>query len=528
MNRHSFEGLLALLLTVALLIPLVGPADASPVGPTGTVNVAVRSSSGFTKTIGDIFLIEVRLEGSDLVGGADAWLSFNSAYVVVVDASGNPTTSPDAGLVNGPMPRISAAIDNGAGLVKYGAGYTDPGQSLAAPFTLFQVRFKALAATGGTALNLVSGKTMVIDANSNVITGSLINGSLVIVSPPTATPTSTPTSTPTITQTPTRTNTPTITQTPTQTRTPTITPTPSLTPTPTITPTPSNTPTPTPTPTPFPGSLCVLAFDDANGNIWRDPGEGLLANAAIAIYDQTLVAVAQYVTDGVHEPRCFALPPGAYYVQETDPPGYGSTGPSWWAASLLSQGTVTVAFADRSSTATATPTPTATATASATASPTRTSTATVTPTGTLTPRVTATATSTVTPTLTPTATAIPPTVPVYRVVDGSVWQDDNRDGLRQPGEAAMTGILVTLRSAGASGRMAHAEQQTTTDANGYYRFTDVAPGAYLLSVPALAGFWPTTELQIQVSVSANSAVRADFGYYRPPVRRYLPLLVQNG
>ncbi len=358
--------------------------------------------------------------------------------------------------------------------------------------------------------------------------GSLVNGSVQINPASTFTATPTRTNTPTITQTPTRTNTPTITQTPTQTRTPTITPTPSLTPTPTITPTPSKTPTPTPTATPFPGSLCVLAFNDANGNIWRDPGEGLLAAAAITVYDQTLVAVAQYVTDGVHEPRCFALPPGAYYVQETDPPGYGSTGPSWWAVGLLSQGTVTVAFADRSSTATATPTPTATATASATASPTRTSTATVTLTATLTPMVTATATSTVTPTATPTATAIPPTVPVYRVVDGSVWQDDNRDGLRQPGEAAMVGILVTLRSAGASGRMTQVEQQTTTDANGYYRFADVAAGAYLLSVPAMAGLWPTTELQIQVSVSTNSAVRADFGYYRPPVWRYMPLLMQNG
>jgi hypothetical protein len=113
-------------------------------------------------------------------------------------------------------------------------------------------------------------------------------------------------------------------------------------------------------------------------------------------------------------------------------------------------------------------------------------------------------------------------------VDGSVWQDDNRDGLHQAGEAALAGILVTLRPEGAHGRTVLTEQQTTTDANGYYRFADVLPGVYLLGVPALAGFWPTTELQIQVSVSANSTVRADFGYYHAPVRRYVPLLVQNG
>lgn len=530
MNKHGLWGLLALFLPVVLLLPLAGQSGAAPTGPAGTVNVAVRSSSGFTKTVGDVFLVDVKLEGSDQVGGADAWLSFNPAYVVVVDASGNPTTSPDAGLVNGPMPRISAAIDNGAGLVKYGAGYTDPGQSSPAPFTLFQVRFKALAATAGAPLNLVSGKTIVIDANSNPITGSLINATLVIMTPPTFTPTSTPTKTPTITLTPTRTNTPTITQTPTQTHTPTITPTPSITPTPTMTPTRTNTPTPTPTATPIPGNLCVLAFDDVNGNTWRDGGEGLLAAAAITIYDQTLGAVAQYVTDGVHEPKCFALPPAAYYVQETDPPGYASTGPGWWAVSLLSQGTVTVAFADRSSTATITPT--ATATATATPTQTRTATATPTPTVTLTPTATATPTRTATPSIsatpTPTATATRPAAPIYRVVDGVVWQDDNRDGLRQAGEAALAGVLVTLRSAGGNGRMVQTERQTTTDADGYYRFADVIPGAYLLGVPARAGFWTTTELQIQVSVSSNSTVQADFGYYRAPFLRYVPLLVRNG
>jgi hypothetical protein len=475
-----------------------------------------------------------------------------------VDSSGNPTTNPDVGLVNGPMPRISASIDNTTGLVKYGAGYTQG--SLAAPFILFQVRFKALAVTGGTSLTLVAGKTNVIDANGNVITGSLINGTLVINPQPTATPTFTPSNTPT------------------------ITPTPTVTPTPTITPTPTNTPTATNTPTPLPGSLCVLAFNDLNGNLLRDVGEELLANALIVIRDLVMTPLAQYITDGVHEPKCYAFPPSGYYVQETDPPGYTSTGPNWFGVWLPSQGSFTVSFADQVLAATATPTATATPSPSATSSPTPTAsrTPTLTPTWTSTPTASATASPTGTPTWTasptPSATATPSTTatwtptgtpgptasatptpsatasptgtatpkptftatptpsatftrtptatttPTTGTVEGYVWEDSDRDGRRQSGEPPIAGVVLTLRPIGRA-FASRADYETVTNAAGFYRFTDVAPGAYLLRVRDLAGLWPTTEMAVNVQPGANTTVGADFGFYRPPVVRFMPVVV---
>jgi hypothetical protein len=549
-NQRARNLGIALLAFLLLAAPFATAAQAAE--PAGTVNVAVRSSSGFTKTVGSVFLIDVKLEGSEQVGGADAWLDFDQNYLVVVDSSGNPTTNPDAGLVNGPMPRILASIDNTTGLVKYGAGYTQG--SLAAPFILFQVRFKALAVTGGTPLTLVAGKTNVIDANGNVITGSLINGTLVINPRPTATPSNTPT----------------------------ITPTPTVTPTPTITPTPTNTPTATNTPTPQPGSLCVLAFNDLNGNLGRDAGEPLLANALIVIRDLAMTPLVQYTTDGVHEPKCYAFPPGGYYVQETDPPGYTSTGPNWFGVWLPSQGSFTIAFADQLLAATPTPTPTATwtptftATASATTSPTGTSTPTPTPTPTPTftatpswtptsmPSATPTATATFSPTPTatflpsptatptesptptstftpsPTLTFTPPPTPTPSAtftptptatatpstgtVEGIVWEDNNRDGLRQPGELPIAGATVTLRPAGRA-LATRTDYETVTDAAGHYRFAEVTPGAYLLRVRDLAGLWPTTEIAVNVQAGANTTVGADFGFYRPPAVRFLPMIL---
>lgn len=255
---------------VALLVVILGGAVAVPVGggtkPAATVDIAVRSASGFTQIVGSVFLIDIRLEGPELVGGADAWLTFDPNYVVVVDAAGSPTTNASAGLINGPMPRNYASIDNAAGVVKYAAGYPDPGQSSTAPLTLVQVRLKALAATGGTPLNLMANKTLVIDAAGNNVTGTHINAILVIQAPVAMTNTPTPTMTATATRTRTPTPTRTVTATPTATRTATRTPTltsvpgaswtPTRTATPTLTPVSAYSPTPTPTPTitltPFP------------------------------------------------------------------------------------------------------------------------------------------------------------------------------------------------------------------------------------------------------------------------------------
>jgi hypothetical protein len=154
---------------------------------------------------------------------------------------------------------------------------------------------------------------------------------------------------------------------PTATNTPTITPTPTNTPTatPVNTPTPTVTPTPTFTPTPMTGSICVLAYDDRNGNRFRDPGEPLLPYAVFTLSDAQHV-VATYATNGLNEPFCFVgLEPMVYFMSEMNPPGYESTTHDSWGVSLQHGATVNLEFGDRTEmepTPTATPLPSPTPT----------------------------------------------------------------------------------------------------------------------------------------------------------------------
>jgi hypothetical protein len=181
------------------------------------------------------------------------------------------------------------------------------------------------------------------------------NASLVAVAPP-APPTNTPrpyrpppTSTP-VPPTPTPTDTPTITPTPTNTATPT--------PVHTATPTPTD--TPTVTPTPMTGSVCVLSFDDRNGNRLRDPGEPLLPYAVFTLSDAHHV-VGTYSTNGLNEPHCFDdLEPIVFFVSEMNPPGFESTTYDSWGISLRNGAMINLEFGNRTEmlpTPTPSPTP---------------------------------------------------------------------------------------------------------------------------------------------------------------------------
>ncbi|HIP97604.1 MAG TPA: hypothetical protein EYH32_10370 [Anaerolineae bacterium] len=137
------------------------------------------------------------------------------------------------------------------------------------------------------------------------------------------------------------------TATPKATKTPTPTPTPVNTPTPTITPTPTAPPTPTITPTPVTASVCVLSFEDYNGNGRRDIGEGLLPYAVFTISDARHV-IDSYSSNGINEPHCFyGLEPGTYFVSELNPPGYESTTYDSWGVALSSGSTVDIEFGNR-------------------------------------------------------------------------------------------------------------------------------------------------------------------------------------
>ena len=112
-------------------------------------------------------------------------------------------------------------------------------------------------------------------------------------------------------------------------------------PTPAAGATPSGSPTPTlppptlrPSETPAEAAVCLLAFDDLNRDGNHDTGEPLRAGVAFTVYN-TQAVVANYVSDGVSEPKCLrGLVPGEYRVTRSIAPGEVLTTSGDWALSL--------------------------------------------------------------------------------------------------------------------------------------------------------------------------------------------------
>jgi hypothetical protein len=126
------------------------------------------------------------------------------------------------------------------------------------------------------------------------------DASLEVLVPPTPTPAPRPTSPPV-------------------TNTPLPTPTPEPTATPTEVPTDTPTPEPTATPTPAVGSVCVVAYDDANLNGMQDGVEGTISGVTITLFDGQQIIGTQ-VSNALAGQVCFDdLGPGAYQVFQSVP-----------------------------------------------------------------------------------------------------------------------------------------------------------------------------------------------------------------
>src|SRR5690606_11384005 len=68
-------------------------------------------------------------------------------------------------------------------------------------------------------------------------------------------------------------------------------------------------------------------------------------------------------------------------------------------------------------------------------------------------------------------------------ISGYVYHDANDDGNKDPGEAPISGVTITLT--GANGDV----RTTTTDANGFYQFTGLEPGIEYTVVETQPGGW---------------------------------------
>jgi protocatechuate 3,4-dioxygenase beta subunit len=115
---------------------------------------------------------------------------------------------------------------------------------------------------------------------------------------------------------------------------------------------------------------------------------------------------------------------------------------------------------------------------------------------------------------------------VWATIEGVICLDQNRNGQCEPGEPGIEGLIVELNQA-ARAQGAVQGQTTVTDARGYYRFEDVRPGSYNISVRVPAGYWPTGSTSEDVTVILHQTLNMGFGLYWPPIHFYLPVIVRQ-
>jgi subtilisin family serine protease len=93
----------------------------------------------------------------------------------------------------------------------------------------------------------------------------------------------------------------------------------------TATPTPTSTPTATPTATVAPARIHGMVWEDQDRDGVQDVGEPGIAGVLIALRTSDFTVVASRTTGPSGQFGFSPVEPGVYLVEETDPPGYGSS-----------------------------------------------------------------------------------------------------------------------------------------------------------------------------------------------------------
>jgi LysM repeat protein len=97
------------------------------------------------------------------------------------------------------------------------------------------------------------------------------------------------------------------------------------------------------------GTLCLFAYEDANADALRDPGEGPVAGAKFIIVDGQGATVDEYVSTDGQEAHCIDnLTPGSYSVSVEPAPNTTATSDERWGVPLTSGSKVNIDFGSRS------------------------------------------------------------------------------------------------------------------------------------------------------------------------------------
>ena len=152
----------------------------------------------------------------------------------------------------------------------------------------------------------------------------------------------------------------------------------------------------------------------------------------------------------------------------------------------------------------ATNTPTTPPTPTLTRTPTETPTPLYTATPTNTPGPSATPTNTLTPTLSPSPTLSP--TPERGTIIGTVWNDQDGDGVMDPGEPPLPGAIITLFD-----RFRQHVGSDVTLVDGQYSFSNLDLGYYLVKEANPPGYVSSTRDQLWAYCVDGLSVKVNFG-----------------
>jgi hypothetical protein len=196
---------------------------------------------------------------------------------------------------------------------------------------------------------------------------------------------------------------------------------------------------------PAPGKLSGMVFEDLNLNGQRDAGEPGISNVTVSL---NTGATAITNANGYYE--FVSLPPATYTITESDPSGYISTGDVDGAndnkivATVPAGGSVTDRdFGDAK----------------------------------------------------------------LGSINGTVWNDVDKDGIQDPGEAGLPNVVVC-----ATPTAGGAPVCDVTDGNGNYNLPNLPPGSYVVTETDPAGYTSTTPNSVPVNLgSGQNTDSPDFG-----------------
>lgn len=105
------------------------------------------------------------------------------------------------------------------------------------------------------------------------------------------------------------------------------------------------------------------------------------------------------------------------------------------------------------------------------------------------------------------------TLPAFRraTIKGRIFDDNDRNGVRDATDTAVAGITVFLDQNG-NGALDTAERSRLSNTNGVYRFRGLAPGRYQVSVVVPVGFEPISPAAggAQVVVASGATSQLSF------------------